>query len=386
MSVTAESPLVDIRNNARQTNIRAEQVDLLPHGRDFTTLVTQAPGANQESKLGGLSIDGASAGENRYIIDGIETTNLQSGTSGKSVIADFVEEVQVKSSGYTAEFGGATGGVINVVTKSGTNNLHGLGMFNVQGSAMDRLAPPDAAHQADGLERFGVHHLSRRRLHPHRAGVRPRRPDRLQQGVVLRRVSARADDDRSLGVAADRAESCRQQHLRPRRRNRLQFILAQHDDSVRTERSLARIVQQQLPQAGRPAAGAERPPSAPDTNYGKISEFPNWSLSGNVDWTASPRILVSARGGYYNSDVHDSNVTEQPLYRTTTTSSVGLARSAGQPADPCRVHEHPVEHQDRSRSADPRLLPGRRHDVRVRLAASTSSSSACRSTALATTC
>ena len=87
--------------------------------------MTQAPGANQENKLGGLSIDGASAGENRYIIDGIETTNLQSGISGKNVIADFVEEVQVKSSGYTAEFGGATGGVINVITKSGTNNLHG---------------------------------------------------------------------------------------------------------------------------------------------------------------------------------------------------------------------------------------------------------------------
>ena len=50
VSVTAESPIVDIKQNARQTNIRAEQVDLLPHGRDFTTLVTQAPGANQESE------------------------------------------------------------------------------------------------------------------------------------------------------------------------------------------------------------------------------------------------------------------------------------------------------------------------------------------------
>ena len=85
-------------------------------------------GANNESKLGGLSIDGASAGENRYIIDGIETTNLQNGTSGKNLIVDFVEEVQVKSSGYTAEFGGATGGVINAVTKSGTNDIHGTAL------------------------------------------------------------------------------------------------------------------------------------------------------------------------------------------------------------------------------------------------------------------
>ncbi|MGQ0732608.1 MAG: carboxypeptidase-like regulatory domain-containing protein [Acidobacteriota bacterium] len=50
--VTAESPLVDVRQSARQTNIRLEQVELLPKGRDFTTLVTQAPGANAEPKLG----------------------------------------------------------------------------------------------------------------------------------------------------------------------------------------------------------------------------------------------------------------------------------------------------------------------------------------------
>ena len=136
VQVNAESPLVDVRQTARQTNIRAEQVELMPKGRDFTSLVTQAPGANQENKLGGLSIDGASAGENRYIIDGIETTNLQSGISGKSVIADFVEEVQVKSSGYMAEFGGATGGVINVVTKSGTNAWRGNVLFNWEGDKL----------------------------------------------------------------------------------------------------------------------------------------------------------------------------------------------------------------------------------------------------------
>ena len=53
--------------------------------------------------------------------------------SGKNLIADFVEEVQVKSSGYTAEFGGATGGVINAVTKSGTNDWRGFGELPVPG-------------------------------------------------------------------------------------------------------------------------------------------------------------------------------------------------------------------------------------------------------------
>jgi len=69
VQVTAESPLVDVRQSARATSIRTEQVDLLPKGRDYTNLVTQIAGANQETnKLGGISIDGASAGENKQAI------------------------------------------------------------------------------------------------------------------------------------------------------------------------------------------------------------------------------------------------------------------------------------------------------------------------------
>ena len=139
VEVTAESPLVDVKQSGRFTNIRAEQVNLLPHNRDFTSLVTQASGANMEAKSApagqpGLMLDGAAAAENRYVIDGIETTNIVGGLSGKNLLADFVEEVQVKSTGYPAEYGGSTGGVINVITKSGSNSLHGYvgGMF--QGS------------------------------------------------------------------------------------------------------------------------------------------------------------------------------------------------------------------------------------------------------------
>ena len=135
--VTGDAPLVDTKQSARSTSIRAEQIENLPKGRDFTTLVTQAAGANSETgKLGGLSIDGASAGENRYIVDGAETTNLQNGTSGKTVLSDFIEEVQVKSSGYTAEYGGATGGVINVITKSGTNNWRGSALMYYESDAL----------------------------------------------------------------------------------------------------------------------------------------------------------------------------------------------------------------------------------------------------------
>ena len=97
--VIGESPIVDVKSSARATNIRGEQIELLPHNRDFSSLVALAPGANQEFKSNGIMIDGSSGAENRFIIDGIETTDMIGGSSGKDLLADFVEEVQVKSTG-----------------------------------------------------------------------------------------------------------------------------------------------------------------------------------------------------------------------------------------------------------------------------------------------
>ena len=132
VSVTAESsPIIDTKSNATSASLTRSTIERMPKGRDFATILRQAPGAQAESKAGncgagcGVQIDGSSGSENRFVIDGMDTTNLQNGTSGKTMLLDFVDEVQVKSSGYNAEFGGATGGVVNVLTKSGTNAFHG---------------------------------------------------------------------------------------------------------------------------------------------------------------------------------------------------------------------------------------------------------------------
>src|SRR5262245_42483717 len=126
VQVSGESPLIDVKQNASQASISAEVIDRIPKGRDYTNLVSfQAPGANQESRAGGIQIDGASGSENRYIIDGMDSTDLRSGTSRTGLLNDFVQEVQVKSSGYNAEYRAATGGVISAITKSGGNQYHG---------------------------------------------------------------------------------------------------------------------------------------------------------------------------------------------------------------------------------------------------------------------
>jgi hypothetical protein len=322
VEVTAETPLVDVRQSARQTNIRAEQVELLPKGRDFTTLVTQAPGANNEAKLGGLSIDGASAGENRYIIDGIETTNIQQGTSGKNVIADFVEEVQVKSSGYTAEFGGATGGVINVLTKSGTNDWHGNALFNFEGSSLTgerrpalRLNPSDSniaeyvTYPEDDTTRiepgFGI------------------------GGPIMRNRAwffgayqpALTTNDRT--VDATTSQSPVGQPNANEQKLQVQYatgnVTSQFSDSVRGR--LAFNNSWSRTEGLLPSLAATDPAGSA---YGKTSTFPNWSVSGNMDWVASPNLFFGIRGGYYLSDWNDTNVTEVPRYNWTTTNNIGL--------------------------------------------------------------
>lgn len=126
VQVSAESPLIDVKGNAAQVSIQADIIDRIPKGRDFTSVINSAPGTDANAvRGGGTMVDGASASENRFIVDGLDTTSLRQGTSSSAVPVDFLQEVQVKSSGYNAEYRAATGGVISAITKSGSNSLHG---------------------------------------------------------------------------------------------------------------------------------------------------------------------------------------------------------------------------------------------------------------------
>ena len=125
VQVTAESPLIDVKQNAAGANIQKEIIDLIPKGRNFDDVTKNAPGTNPETRGGGIMVDGAGGAENRFVVDGLDTTHLRNGTSSTSVVTEFLEQVQVKSSGYNAEFRATTGGVISAITRSGTNRFSG---------------------------------------------------------------------------------------------------------------------------------------------------------------------------------------------------------------------------------------------------------------------
>jgi hypothetical protein len=125
ITVTGESPLVDVKSTTRGMTINKAMFETLPRGRNFDTLVTAIPGVNVEPGLGGISVDGASGSENMFYVDGTEITNIRTGLRAQDAAFEFVEEIQVKASGYTAEYGGSMGGVVNVITRSGGNEFHG---------------------------------------------------------------------------------------------------------------------------------------------------------------------------------------------------------------------------------------------------------------------
>ena len=133
VEVSGEAPMVDTTQSKVAVTVPQEVLDNLPKGRSFQSIIPFAPGARGEplqsgSTSGGVAgyqIDGASDSENVYMVDGVNITNIQNGGVGKSFQMEFIDEVQVKTSSFEAEYGGALGGVVNVVPKHGSNEWHG---------------------------------------------------------------------------------------------------------------------------------------------------------------------------------------------------------------------------------------------------------------------
>src|SRR5262245_14841258 len=138
VTVTAEAPTVDTKSVTTGGNFKVEDfIEQLPVGRNLAATLTLAPGVESGggTGAGNYSISGSSGLENSYVVDGVNITNtgyggigsynIVFGSLGTGVTYDFLEEVQVKTGGIDVEFGQATGGVVNTVVKSGTNELSG---------------------------------------------------------------------------------------------------------------------------------------------------------------------------------------------------------------------------------------------------------------------
>lgn len=164
VEVTAEGAMIDETTTTTLTNIPQQALANLPHGTSYQSVIQFAPAARQEPLMGntgsgngsggtspgngsnggafGFSIAGGADSENSYLVEGQETADIIGGFSHTNVPMDFIQEVQMKTSGVDAQYGGAMGGVVNVIMKKGTDAWHGSLFATFQDQAMNGSPRP----------------------------------------------------------------------------------------------------------------------------------------------------------------------------------------------------------------------------------------------------
>ncbi|HXG94945.1 MAG TPA: TonB-dependent receptor [Blastocatellia bacterium] len=170
INVTAEAPIVETTRTQVSAIVNDKAVSNLPtNGRNFIDFVLLTPGVTRDVRTGDISFAGQRGTLNSLQIDGADNNNTffgqslgrtGSGRAPYQFSQDAVQEFQVNSNGYSAEFGRAAGAVVNVVTKSGTNQFHGtlfdfyrdksLNANNFFNNATKRPRPALHVHQFGG--------------------------------------------------------------------------------------------------------------------------------------------------------------------------------------------------------------------------------------------
>lgn len=124
IEIEEKAPAVDVGSTKQGVVVDKDYAKNVPFpGRNYSGALSAAAGSQYDPT--GISFSGSTGMENNYIIDGINTTGLQFGTIGSPLLNNFIQEIEIITGGYDAEFGRSTGGVVNVITKSGSNEFHG---------------------------------------------------------------------------------------------------------------------------------------------------------------------------------------------------------------------------------------------------------------------
>jgi hypothetical protein len=136
ITVTGESPIVDITKSDVSTSVSTQQIQDLPvASRRWIDLAMLTPGTSQDNIRGFFYRGNVNVGagtreySNGFVVDGVNNTWAEMGEPRQNFAMDAIQEFKVSTSTYKAEYGLATGGVVSVVTKSGTNQLHGSGLL-----------------------------------------------------------------------------------------------------------------------------------------------------------------------------------------------------------------------------------------------------------------
>jgi len=153
ITVTAESPVVDLESSATSTNYDKELIEKLPSSRfTYFDIIKQNAGFSTSygEASSRISAFGSNAEENAMYLDGVDLSNPEIGTAWLWPTMDMFEEVEVTGLGAPAEYGNFTGAVVNVVSKSGGNTFSGTASYYGQFDALTGDNNPDPYNEETG--------------------------------------------------------------------------------------------------------------------------------------------------------------------------------------------------------------------------------------------
>ncbi len=151
VEVVGKAPPIDPASTSTGGNISAALFDNLPLQRDYQSIAMLLPNVSTSYLGDGINFNGATGEENRYFVDGIDMTDPSRGLGGTVLPPDFIQEVELKTGGYEAEYRSALGGMVNVVTPTGGNRLAGkfIGYWTSHVVSTDSRQSPLQLQQKD---------------------------------------------------------------------------------------------------------------------------------------------------------------------------------------------------------------------------------------------
>ncbi len=149
VTVRAEAPRIDLKSVEVSDTVDGKAFERLPLSRGYSSVALLEPGvsldnnnSSHDDRHPGLSVFGATSLENQYLIDGVDVTDIRIGAQSKVIPEQFLQQVEIKTADYPAEYGRALGGVINAITPSGGNTYHGEAFGYFQNQDLEASAKP----------------------------------------------------------------------------------------------------------------------------------------------------------------------------------------------------------------------------------------------------
>jgi hypothetical protein len=380
VEVTSSAPVLDVTSTENLTNVSSEEIENTPHGITFQSVIQYAPMARNEPLAGysvngsgrggsggsmpgssgngkgyGYSIGGAADSESSYLVEGQDTANNSGGYSKANVPMDFIQEVQMKTSGVSAEYGGALGGVVNVIMKKGANTFHGSLATTYESSGTD-------ANQINAFLRYdptssGVNTPLSNLRYDASSQLYQAKPDHfraLQPGVT---VGGPILKDRlwfftgfepminSMSRSVDFGTYQDNAGVQYFTQDKQSYYLTGRIDAALTKN--IRVFGSWLYQYAR-MAGASMPTgdpialqstflntsiSRPLTNYshGLGWSAPNATYNVGADITLTPQLVATTKFGYFFENYHDFGWPTSSPDLVWQTSGVGVADGNGDP-------------------------------------------------------